>query len=200
MSNDLIKQSYNKVADNYASGRNQSENSKYLDKFNLLLQPISYILDIGCGAGKPVDEFFVSKGHKVVGIDISERMIELAKKNVPEGEFKVEDMTELKDGEYQVDAVVSFYAIFHTPRETHQQLLQKINSFLRKGGLIMITMGKSDWEGKEQNFYGGEMFWSHFDARKNSELVEHAGFQVIVDEIDGTGNEQHQILIARKNS
>ncbi len=198
MSNDFVKQGYNKVADSYASGRNQSENRKYLDKFNLLLQPNSYILDIGCGAGKPVDEFLISKGHKVVGIDISERMIELAKKNVPEGQFKVEDMTELKNGEYQVDAAVSFYAIFHTPRETHQELLQKINSFLRSGGLIMITMSRSNWEGREPSFFGTEMFWSHYDASMNRELVEHAGFKVLVDEIDGVGNEQHQMLIARK--
>ena len=125
-------------------------------------------------------------------------MIELAKKNVPEAEYMVADMTELKEGEYAVDAVVSFYAIFHTPRETHQGLLQKINSFLGKGSLLLITMGSYDWEGKEENFYGTEMFWSHYGPEINRKLVQNAGFEVFVDEIDGTGNERHQILLARK--
>ena len=42
------------------------------------------------------------------------------------------------------------------------------------------------------------MFWSHFDANKNRELVENAGLQILLDEIDGIANERHQILIARK--
>lgn len=198
MNNDFVKQGYNKAAENYASKRVQFKNNKYLEKLNELLPPHSRILDIGCGAGKPVDSFFVSKGHTVTGIDISEKMIELAKQNVPQAEYKVEDMTELKDGEYNVNAVVSFYAIFHTPRKTHQELLHKINSFLTATGYLLITMGSSEWEGKEADFHEAEMFWSHFDSRKNRELVEKAGFEVLVDEIDGTGGEKHQVILARK--
>ena len=108
-------------------------------------------------------------------------MIELAKQNVPEAEYKVEDMTHLKNGEYKIDAVVSFYAIFHTPSETHQELLHKINSFLNQSGYLLITIGSSEWEGKEQDFHGAEMFWSHYDSRKNREMVEEAGFEIIVD-------------------
>lgn len=198
MSNDFVKQGYNKAAENYAAGRSQFKNDTYLQKLNSLLAPHSTILDIGCGAGKPVDSYFVSKGHKVIGIDISEKMIELAKKKVPQGEYKVADMSELQDGEYSADAIVSFYAIFHTPRDSHQALLNKINSFLPKGGLLLITMGSSEWEGKEDNFFGAEMFWSHYGSEKNTELVKNAGFEILIDEINTTGNERHQVLLARK--
>lgn len=126
-------------------------------------------------------------------------MIELAKQNVPEAEYKVEDMTNLKNGEYTVDAVVSFYAIFHTPRETHQELLHKIHSFLSKPGYLLITMGSTEWEGKERDFHGTEMYWSHYDSEKNRELVEKAGFEILIDEIDGTGNEKHQVILAKKS-
>ena len=137
MTNDLVKKGYNKVAYDYESKRDQFENTKYLEKLNSLLTPNSTILDIGCGAGKPVDSYFIEHGHKVIGIDISEKMIELAKKNVPQGEYKLLDMSELKVSAYKVDAVVSFYAIFHTPRETHQILLNQFNSFLPKGVLSL---------------------------------------------------------------
>lgn len=198
MSNDFIKQGYNKTAEDYDAKRNQFNNNKYFEKLNSLLHPHSTILDIGCGAGKPVDSYFVNKGHKVIGIDISEKMIGLAKHNVPDAQFKVEDMSELKPGEYHVDAVVSFYAIFHIARETHQDLLKKINSFLPTGGLLLITMGSSDWEGTEQNFHGTEMFWSHYNSKKNSELVEKEGFKILLDKIDNTGNEKHQIILGQK--
>lgn len=198
MSNDFVKKQYNKLADNYSAGRDQFKNNKYLKILNDLLSPNSQILDVGCGAGVPIDKFFIDNGHEVTGIDISEKQIELAKKNLPKGTFKVEDMSEFVDGEYTVDAIVSFYAIFHTNRESHKDILQKINSFLKQGGLLLITMGASDWEGKEEDFFGGEMEWSHYGKDKNIELVINAGFEIILSEVDTTGNENHLVIIAKK--
>lgn len=200
MNNDFVKQQYNtRLAEDYSAGRDLYKNNKYLEKLNALLAPNSTILDIGCGAGVPVDKFFLSCGHNVVGLDISEKQIELAKKNLPNGEFNVEDMSELKEKEYNVDAVVSFYAIFHTKRETHQELFNKINSFLPIGGLILVSMGVEEWEGKEE-FHGAEMFWSHFGADKNRKIIKNAGFEIIFDEIDESGGEKHLFIIAKKIS
>ena len=49
--------------------------------------PLS-ILDLGCGTGVLAEILYLS-GHKVVGIDISPEMIELARKRVPECKFIV---------------------------------------------------------------------------------------------------------------
>ena len=198
MSNDFVKQQYDKLADNYLAGRDKFKNNKYLKKLNELLSPNSQILDVGCGAGIPIDKFLIDKGHKVIGIDISEKQIELAKKHLPQGKFKVEDMSELIEEEYNVDAVVSFYAIFHTKRESHQEILKKISSFIKKDGLLLITMGASEWEGKEDNFFGGEMEWSHYGKDENTKLVENAGFEIILAEIDTTGGENHLVILAQK--
>jgi 2-polyprenyl-3-methyl-5-hydroxy-6-metoxy-1,4-benzoquinol methylase len=198
VSNDFVKQQYNQLAENYLAQRDLFKSNKYLEKLSSLLVPHSTILDIGCGAGIPIDKFLLDHGYKVTGIDISEKQIELAKKNLPDGEFKVEDMSELKAKECSVDAVVSFYAIFHTPRETHGSILKVINSFLKSGGLILITMGSSEWEGTESGFFGGEMFWSHYGSAQNRKLVEEAGFEILLDEIQESGREKHQIILAKK--
>lgn len=139
MKSDLVRKGYNKAAENY----------KYLDQLIGLLTPEATILDIGCGAGIPIDKYLAEKGFKVIGIDISEKQIELLKQNVPQASFEVKDMSELNEGEYQVDAVVSFYAIFHIPRETQEELFRKINSFLSVGGLILVTMSAGEYEGEE---------------------------------------------------
>ena len=117
---------------------------------------------------------------------------------MPKGSFEVKDMSELKKSRYQVDCIVSFYAIFHIPREEHQNLFEKINSFLPVGGLILVTMGSSEWEGAEDNFHGVEMFWSHYGPNRNKGFILNAGFEILLMEIDTSGGEKHQIILARK--
>jgi len=58
-------------------------------------------------------------------------------------------------------------------------------------------MASSEWEGIE-DFYGVEMYWSHYGPEKNREIIERAGFEVILDEIDTSNRERHQIILARK--
>lgn len=177
--------------------RYQYINYQYLEKLNNLLEPNSVILDLGCGSGRPIDRYFIIKGHKVTGIDFSKKQIELAKIRVPQAEYLVKDISKLKLAEYQVDAVVSFYTIVHIPRETHQELFDKVNSFLPVGGLVLVTMGASEWEGIEA-FYGVKMYFSHFGPEKNRGIIEKSGFEVILDEIDTSIGEQHQVILASK--
>ncbi len=196
--NQKVKAGYNLAAKNYSTEfRDRFKNEKHLAKLVEVLQPGAQILDIGCGAGKPIDSYLISKGMKVQGIDISEAQIELAKSFVPQASYEVRDMSELQVGEYQVNAVISFYAIFHTPRENHADLLKKFRSFLKPGGYLLITMGASDWEGKEDNFCGSEMYWSHYGAQKNQELIKNAGFEIIFSEVDYAGGEKHLVLLAQ---
>ncbi len=117
---------------------------------------------------------------------------------MPQGIYAVKDMSELQSGEYQVDAVIFFYAIFHLPKEVHQELFRKFNSFLRPGGLILVTMGSSEWEGEEDDFHGTRMYWSHYGPEKNREIIKEAGFNIIFDEIDTSSGERHQVILSEK--
>ena len=197
MSKDLVRKGYNKIARKYMEVRDQFTNDRYLMMLNNLLEPNSKILDLGCGAGKPVDKFFIYHGHNLIGIDISEKQIKLAKRNTPQASYAVKDISDLRKGEYQVDAVVSFYTILHLPRETHRELFDKINSFLPEGGLALVTMASSEWEGIE-DFYGVDMYFSHYGTEKNRAIIETAGFKILLDEIDPSRGERHQVILARK--
>jgi cyclopropane fatty-acyl-phospholipid synthase-like methyltransferase len=197
--NQKVKAGYNKAAKNYSSEfRDQFKNEPHLEMLVNKLEKGSKILDVGCGAGKPVDSYLIEHEMQVIGIDISEEQIQLAKQFVPSATYSVKDMSDLVEGEYSVEAVVSFYAVFHTPRENHQYLLTTFNSFIKPGGYLLVTMGANDWVGKEDDFCGAEMYWSHFGADKNKELVINAGFEILFDEIDTSGNEEHLVILARK--
>jgi ubiquinone/menaquinone biosynthesis C-methylase UbiE len=193
----LVKDAYNQCADGYSLKRDMFKNQKYLNELNKYLKSDSKILDVGCGAGIPIDKYLVSKGHKVTGVDISEKQIELAKMNVPEAIYIVKDMTEINFLNNSFDAVVSFYAIFHIPKEEHLEMFKKIYNFLKRGGLFLTTLGFEEWDGSEE-FHGVTMHWSQYGKDKNLELIKQAGFKIIKTEVDNSGGEHHLVVLAKK--
>lgn len=155
------------------------------------------ILDLGCGNGLPTDATLLQKGHAVIGLDISETQIQLARKNCPRGEYLVRDIGTMKPQEFSVDGVIMLYALFHLPREQHAQILKVINTFIPLGAPFLVTMGDQDFEGFH-DFHGVQMWSSHYGPQKNTQLFQQAGFEVLRDEIDHSGQERHQVLLGKK--
>jgi hypothetical protein len=81
-------------------------------------------------------------------------------------------------------AVISSYAIIHVPRSEHQALLHRIAGWLQPSGLLVATMGAVESEGMEEDWLGVPMYWSHFDADTNQQLVTNAGFEVVEAALD----------------
>ena len=93
--------------------------------------------------------------------------------------------------------MVSFYAIFHTPREAHADIIRALASCLVPGGFLLATLGSSAWEGVEP-FHGVDMYWSHYGPEENRAMVAAAGLAIVRDIIDTGGGERHHVLLARK--
>ena len=81
------------------------------------------------------------------------------------------------------DAVAAFYSIIHVPRREHAALLQRIATWLRPGGLLVVTMGAKSAEADvQEDWRGVSMFWSSYDAEKNRRLVEAAGLRIVAEQ------------------
>lgn len=200
MTTDLIRDGYDRIAAQYAKLRDQTSSTRHLERLDRLLRPNSLVLDLGCGAGMPVDRWLIDRGHRVIGLDISDAMLALARRNVPEAQCELRDIAELERGFYGVDAVVSFFALFHVDRRRHKTVLACIRSYMPKGGALLITTGRSHWEGRDE-FLGVEMAWSHFDREASRRLIEESGF-AIVHEDRHRGNspgddDWHPLFLAR---
>jgi SAM-dependent methyltransferase len=155
---------------------------RYLSKALELIPPGSDVLELGCGAGKPMTAALAS-GRRVTGVDISAGQIELARRNVPDATFLQADMTTLDFPAASFDAVVAFYSLTH---------VERVAAWLRPGGLFVASMGvEDDPGGVEHDWLGVDMYFSHFGAKKNRRLVERAGFAIESAEIDAEPEDRH---------
>jgi trans-aconitate methyltransferase len=187
------------MVDQYLSHRDALKSSKYLYKLLPYLPKRATILDVGCGAGVPVDDLLNKYGHSVTGLDISPTMIDRARRLCPENNYVVRDMGTLKPAEFAVDAVVSFYALFHIPRTQHKHALTTWLSYLPVGGMLLATLGDVDFEG-EHNLHGVRMWSSQWGVTKNRALLATLPLSILVDEVDTSGGEHHHVILARKTA
>lgn len=199
MNNSLVQRAYDEMAIDYVSGRDELKTKKYLKLFTNLMRKNSTILDLGCGAGTPVDDVLSKQGFVVTGIDISEKMIELAQKNCKGCEYRIADIQDLKNGEYSVDGIICLYTMFHLPRNKHTEIIRVMASFLPINGPLLISMGDREWEGVH-TMYGQKVWASQWGIDKNLQLIRSAGFEIIYDFFDKSGRESHQIILARRKS
>ena len=110
-----------------------------LELFQRALPAGGSILDLGCGPGWS-STFLARAGFDVVGADISERMIEVAREradaeNVPAA-FVVADVEELDLEKRDFDGVLLFDALHHCP--AYPCVLRRACEHLRKDGRLVL--------------------------------------------------------------
>lgn len=193
---EFVRKGYNKIAKEYPANRHIFKNSKELEEFASYLSENAKILDVGCGAGVPVTKFLVECGFDVTGVDFSESMLKLARKNVPKAKFIKKDMTKMDFEDDSFDGLTAFYSVFHVPREKHFSLFKSFHRILKDQGVMMICIGGDEWEGTAE-YFGTEMFWSHYSSEKSLQLVKDAGFQIIWDKHLVRGGEEQYWILAR---
>ncbi|MFX1588174.1 MAG: class I SAM-dependent methyltransferase [Promethearchaeota archaeon] len=194
---DMVKKSYNKIAASYYSHRDLNKFNGELDKFIELLPRNGHVLDVGCGAGIPTGKYLVSRGLKVTGIDISDTMLEMARKNVPEADFINKDMNNLDFNENSFDGIISVYALFHVPKNNHPNIFEQFFKILKPGGILLINTGTSESEGVSE-FFGEPMFWSNYDPKKTLEIVKSIGFSILFEGVLVRGGEFQYWIFAKK--
>ena len=108
--------------------------------FNKFHLDVKSILDIGCGTGKHA-KLFSNMGFSVIGVDLSEKMIHVAKKDFSaiNPNFQVGDAKEFVLKE-PVDAVVSLFSVvgYHTTDDELESFFASANKNLVKGGLLIF--------------------------------------------------------------
>ncbi len=197
----IVEEGYDRIGQRYAddSGSGQQDlRSRHISYLENALPRGSALLDLGCGAGTPTTKR-LAEYFTVTGVDISQRQIERARRDVPNATFIRSDITSLHLPPSSFDAVTAFFSIIHVPREEQSDLLRSIAAWLRPNGQFVATMATT---GKEADFdkcwLGAPMFWSGFDSDTNKKMVQMAGLEIVSAEETRDSDGHFLWLIARK--
>lgn len=175
---------YDLLADEYeACARENSEVvSESMDKLSLHTVPPATVLDVGCGVGNIADAL-VNKGYVVDGIDISPKMIEVAKRTVSGARFFVGDVYTYSF-EKHYDVIVAFAFLHLFPRAEVVKMLQKFRKILEPGGFIYTgTTESSEYtEGYEyKHDYSKKVrrFRARWPRKELDLFLMNNGFEII---------------------
>jgi ubiquinone/menaquinone biosynthesis C-methylase UbiE len=143
------------------------------------LEPGSRVLDVGSGTGRPTAETLAGAGHRVLGVDVSPVMVELAARQVPDAEFRCADIREtpLEDGSF--DAVCAYFSLLQMSREEQSALVGRLARALRPGGPMVLATVPLDIEGVDAVFMGQPVRVTSFSAGDFTALAEAEGLEVL---------------------
>lgn len=108
---DQIADSYDRWYDTAIGKRYDKLEKQAIDRMLTGVAKGSRVLEVGCGTGH-WSRYFSDQGFEVTGIDLSARMIEVAKqKNIPNSHFEVADGRNLPFKDRSFDAAVAITAL-----------------------------------------------------------------------------------------
>lgn len=185
MNDDHVKKTiavYNAKAKEYASKLDEYAPRPEQDKFISLLPQGATILDAGCGPGRD-SEYFAQHGLNVTGVDLSEKLLEIAKNRVPQIEFLKQDLRKLEFPAQSLDGIWACASLLHLQREEIPAVLQGFHKILKENGILFILVkeGKGEANVAEKLSSYAVRHFTYFMSDELKMLVENAGF--IVEDI-----------------
>lgn len=203
-----LKSTYNQIAGDYFKEHQSNAEwlgsiYNYLDTFISLLKPGSLVLDAGCGPGFHL-KYLMQEGFKVIGIDFSERMIEIAKQETPKGDFKVMDVRDLSGLDEKFDGIFAHAVILHFSKKEANGILKNLKGKLNPGGYLSIAVKeiRSDREEEQvvvENDYGYEYqrFFSYYSMDEIKNYLKDLEMEVCYEDIIPKGRSRWIRVISR---
>jgi SAM-dependent methyltransferase len=196
-----MQNSYDHIAEQWHSNsRDQSYVNRVLGYVDLVLKglkPEARVLDLGCGTGEPIAKYVAQKGFRVVGVDESEKMLEIAKKEVPEAEFIRDDMVSVQlTGSFAAGIV--WDSLFHIERGYHSSIFNKLAKALEPGGRLLLSVGGSGADSFTSEMFGQTFSYSGHEPEVTRKLLEAERFEIERWEVDDPSSRGHIAVIVRR--
>ncbi len=206
---DVTRAGYDAIATGYVERFGTELVAKPFDRalvgaFAELVADTGPVVDVGCGPGR-VAAFLHDLGLAVHGIDLSPRMVELARRAHPAVRFEVGSMTALDLPDGALGGLVAFYSIIHIPVARLPDVFTEFRRVLVAGGQLLLAFQVGDEPLRLTEAFGHAVSLD-FHRRQPDDiatLLRGAGFAVtarLVREPDETETSRQAYLLARTPS
>lgn len=139
----------------------------------------AHVLDLASGTGLPTARQLTGAGLRVTGIDLSGGMVDRARVNVPEADFRRLDIADLADaGLGPFDGATAFFALLMLPRAEIPVALAMLHGQLRPGAPLALSMVEADVNDFSIPFLGNTVRVSGYLREDLHQVVTAAGFEI----------------------
>lgn len=197
----MNKNSYNRIIDDWIKARNNSIVNKPIIDFADRINTNGNILDIGCGTGLPIDKYFSERNFSIIGIDASDKMLEIAKSNeIKNTQFFLSDFFNFDSNE-RFDGIIAWDTLFHFPKQRQKDIYSKVYSLLNPGGFFLFTHGKEENEHIDEMF-GEQFYYSCLSKDFVLDLMTEIGFELeySIEEFVEGNDQRDWVVLARKSN
>jgi SAM-dependent methyltransferase len=109
-----------------------------LDRFAREVKDRGEACDLGCGPGQ-IARYLRDAGARVFGLDVSERMLEEARRLNPDIAFRCGDMLALDLPDASLAGIAAFYAIVHTEPAGLPRVFDELHRVLQPDGVLLLA-------------------------------------------------------------
>jgi len=182
---------YNDIANDYFRSNAAVVMKDKIDKFISLL-PGEKVLDVACGPGHDTD-YLTKKGFNCLGIDLSEKMIEIAKQN-SRGKFEVMDFFNLKFEDDTFDGLWCSSVFVHVAKKDLFQLLGNFKRMLKNEGILgLITVKKQ----KIKRDKSDTRKYVMYEKKEFENYLLRSGYKILLLEVFVYGEKERLFVIAQ---
>ena len=140
------------------------------------------ILDLGCGMGEPIAQYFIEQGFNLVGVDGSEKLITLAQNRFPSATWIVEDMRNI-NLLLKFDCIIAWHSCIHLSADDQRKMFQIFADHLNPNGMLLFTSGHEAGEVWSNN--GGEnLYHASLSVDESKSLLAQYNFKVLMYNVE----------------
>lgn len=154
------------------------------------------VLDLGCGAGRPIAAYLADRGLRVTGVDGAASMLALFETALPGCEAILADMRNLALGR-SFDAIVAWNSFFHLAPADQRAMFPVFAAHAAPGAALLITTGPDASE-RIGTAGGAEVYHASLDPAEYRALFKASGFEVLRFVPEDPDCRGHTIWLARQ--
>lgn len=175
------KDTYNKVASIWVNSYNTEGFWKeQLEKYHELL-PKGKVLEIGAGGTRDAKALILA-GYEYVGTDVSERLLEICRKEIPNARFLKQSVYDLNFDE-KFDGFWASKVLLHLPKSRIDEALQRIKSVIKDNGIGFISLIDGKGEGLEDEKWDDgshhKRYFAYYSKEEFNNVLKHNSFELL---------------------